>query len=320
MLLCSTMNTASEAIAIIGGTAHPVLAAAVARELGLGLVPSVIERFPDGEVSVVLGESMRKREVVLIQPTCPPVDPHLIELLALADACRRDGAKRITAVIPYFGYSRGDKRQGRHMPLMGRLVADLLQSTGIDHVLTVDAHSAQLEGFFHQQMDSLRAAPALCAVLRGHLPPNVVVVAPDAGRVAMASEYAQHLDTTVAIFHKERLSGSETRVVQLIGDVRDRPCLLIDDMIATGSTIVNAAVALREAGALPGIIVATVHGLLVGDARARLAHSGVSEVIVTDSVPVAPDGELSIRTVSIAPLLATAIRRSLDGGSLQDLC
>ncbi len=305
---------------IFSGTANPELAASLARELGVQPGACVVERFPDGEVSVRLGESVRKREVFVVQPTAPPVDTHLVELLAFADACRRDAATRITAIVPYFGYARGDNRHGRREPIMASTVADLMQTVGIDHVITVDIHTPQVEGFFRIPMDSLRAAPTLCEALRGGRRDGLVVVSPDAGRVRMATEYAEQLGAPLAVLHKQRESGTETRVRHLVGDVRDRPCLLIDDMISTGGTIARSVEALLEAGARPEITVAATHGLLLDGARDKLARSGVREVVVTDTVAVMEGGRPHVRVVSIVPLIAAALRQMMSNGSLSDLC
>src|ERR671932_304240 len=224
----------TDAATIFAGTANPDLARAVARELGVRLGACAVERFPDGEVSVRLEESVRGREVFVVQPTSPPVNDHLVELLAFADACRRASAARTTAIVPYFGYARSDKRDGRRVAVAASMVADLLQSVGVGHVVTVDVHTPQLEGFFRVPFDSLTAVPILADAVREHLPEGAAVVSPDAGRVSMATEFAQRLGAQVVVLHKRRESGSRTRVTHVVGDVRDRACLVIDDMISTG--------------------------------------------------------------------------------------
>lgn len=303
---------------ILSGTCNPGLASAVAAELGVHPGRRTINRFPDGEVEVRLDESVRGREVLLIQPTGPPVNDSLMELLALADACRRSAAARITAVVPYFGYARADRRRGRREPITASLVAQLIQAAGIDHLLTVDLHAAQIEGFFRIPVDSLTAVPTLASALGARLPHDAVVVSPDTGRVATATDFAQRLGGPVAILHKRRSSGTETAVTHVVGDVRDRPCLIIDDMISTGGTIARAVEALLQAGARPEIVVAATHGLFVGGAWATLGHRAIREVLVTDSLaPAHPDPRL--RVVGIAPLIAAAIRQMLAGGSLGEL-
>src|SRR5437588_4488871 len=226
---------------IFAGTANPDLARSIAGELGVRLSACRVERFPDGETLVLLEEPVRVREVFVVQPTAPPVNDHLVELLAFADACRRASAARTTAIMPYFGYARSDKRDRQRVPVAASMVADLLQAAGINHVVTVDVHTPQLEGFFRVPVDSLTAVPALVEAVRSLLPAGAVVVSPDAGRVRMATEFAQRLKTSVVVLHKQRESGTQTKVVHLVGDVRERACLVIDDMISTGGTMAKAS-------------------------------------------------------------------------------
>ncbi len=303
---------------LFAGTANSALAAAVAAELGVRLGRCATTRFPDGETAVHINESVRGREVFLVQPTAPPVNDHLVELLAFADACRRSAAARITAVVPYFGYARADKRHGRREAITASLVAQLMQAAGVDHIVTLDLHAEQIEGFFHIPVDNLTAVPTLSQVLRGRLPEKLVVVSPDVGRVEMAIDYAHRLDSPVVVLHKRRASGTETQVTHVVGDVRGRSCLIIDDMISTGGTIARAVEALLAAGARPEIVVAASHGLFVGEAQAKLSHEAIQDVFVTDSV--APDRSWPrLRVVPIAPLIAEAIRRLHAGGSLGNL-
>ena len=301
---------------IFAGRANVALATSVAVEMGARLGACSVERFPDGELSVRLDEPVRGREVLIIQPTSPPVNDHLIELLAFADACRRASAAHITAVIPYFGYARADKRHGRREPITASMVAALMQAVGVNHVVTIDLHAPQIEGFFHIPVDSLTTAPVMVEALRPGLPPDIVVVSPDAGRVRMATEYARLLGAPVAVLHKERASGVETRITRLVGDVRDRPCLIIDDMISTGGTIAESVEALLEAGARPEIIVAATHGLLLAGAREKLARAVTREVLVTDTVAPPAHDWPQLRVVSVAPLIASALRRYLSDGPL----
>jgi ribose-phosphate pyrophosphokinase len=310
----------AEDFIIFAGTANPELAAGVARELGVPLGACAVERFPDGELSVRLDEPVRGREVFVVQPTGPPVNEHLIELLAFADACRRASSARVTAVVPYFGYARADKRNGRREPITASMVADLMQAVGITHVVTVDVHTPQLEGFFRVPFDSLSAVGMLADALRERLPAEAVVVSPDAGRVRMATEYAHRLGTSVVVLNKRRESGTETRVTHVVGDVRDRACLIVDDMISTGGTIVKSVEALVAAGARPEVTVAATHGLLLDGARDKLSRASVREVFVTDTVPTTEDGWPQLRVVSVVPLVAAAVRRFLSDGSLGDLC
>jgi ribose-phosphate pyrophosphokinase len=307
-----------ESYAIFAGTGNPTLAQAIARELGAPLGAATVERFPDGEVSVRLEESVRAREVFVVQPTSRPVNDNLVELLAFADACRRAAASRITAVVPYFGYARADKRKGRRDPIGARMVADVLQASGVQHVVTLDVHTPQIEGFFSVPVDNLTAVPTLCGALKGRLPDDAVVVSPDLGAVGRATEYGGRLGLPTAIVHKRRKSGAEVEAVQVIGDVRGRACLLVDDMISTGGTIVEAMRALHAAGARDEVFVAATHGVFVEDARERLAAAGARAVIVTDSLPIAEAGG-PVQVVTIAPLLATALRHLIHGESLRDL-
>ena len=303
---------------IFTGTANPELAGRIADELGVPLGTCTVERFPDGEISVRLEEPVRGREVFIVQPTSPPVNEHLVELLAFADACRRASAARITAIVPYFGYARSDKRHGRREPITASMVAGLLQAVGIDHVVTIDVHAPQIEGFFRVPVDSLTAVAVLSNALRDQLPGGTVVVSPDAGRMRMATEYAHRLEASVVVLHKRRESGTETTVTHVVGDVRDRACLIVDDMISTGGTIAESIEALLAAGARPEITVAATHGLLLRDARDNLAHEAVREVIVTDTVAAGRSWR-QLRVISVAPLIAGAIRQFLADGSLSDL-
>jgi ribose-phosphate pyrophosphokinase len=305
---------------VLAGTANQPLAAAVARELGRPLGARHVERFPDGELSVQLDETVRGREVFVVQPTSPPVNDHLVELLAFADACRRAAAARFTAVVPYFGYSRSDRRNGRRQPITASLVASLMERAGVDHVITVDLHTAQVEGFFHVPVDSLTAVPLMCEALRDRpLGRELVVVSPDAGRVPMATEYAARLGAPMAVLPKRRESGTKTRVTHLVGDVKGRACLIVDDMIATGGTLLESLRVLRGAGAQPACYVVATHGLLLGDATDRLAREGVREILITDTVAQPDDRHDVVRVVSVAPLIAAAIRRVLADESLGDL-
>jgi ribose-phosphate pyrophosphokinase len=301
---------------LFSGSSNPALAAAVARSLDVELAGCVVDRFPDGELSVRLLDSVRGSHVHVIQPTSPPVNDHLMELLAFADACRRAAATSVTAIVPYFGYSRSDKRHGRREPITASMVGRLIETVGIDHVITIDLHTIQTEGFFSIPVDTLTAVPTLCAVLAEELPANTVIVSPDAGRVVLATAYAERLHLPLAVLHKRRASAHETHTTHLVGDVEGMVCLIIDDMISTGGTIVESARALREAGAQACRVAAT-HGLLLDGAAERLRDAGIESVLVTDTVPVAEAGV--IRVASVAGLLAAVIRRLREHGSLREL-
>jgi ribose-phosphate pyrophosphokinase len=315
----STEAGVSNAFTIFTGTANPALATMIAGALGVPIGSCLVERYPDGNVAVRLLESVRRKEVFLMQSTSPPVSDHLVELLALADACRRAGAARITSIVPYFGHGRADKRNGRREPIMARVVADLLEVVGVCHVITVDLHTQQIEGFFHAPVDSLTAVPTLCQALRDRVPADLVVVSPDVGRVSMATRYAQFLGAPVVVLHKRRISGAETMVTHVVGEVSDRACLIVDDMISTGGTMAESITALLTAGARPEIMVAATHGLFVHDARKKLSHPAVREVLVTDTVRVPEMDWPQLRVITIAPLIAGAVERLMADGSLGDL-
>jgi len=304
---------------IFAGTANPELAAAIAAELGMPLGSCTVERFPDGETSVQLLDLVRRKEVFLVQSVAPPVNDNLVELLALVDACRRASAARVTAVVPYFGYARSDKKHGRREPIMGRVVADVLEAVGVDHVITVDLHAPQIEGFFRIPVDALTAVPTLCTALREEVPVGVVVVAPDAGALRMATDYAHRLKGSVAVAHKRRESGTMTHVTHVVGEIAGKPCLIVDDMISTGGTIASCVDALLKAGAQPAITIAATHGLLLPGAREKLSHDAVKKVFITDTIGAAPKDWSLLQVVSLAPVIAGALRRFLEHRSLGDL-
>jgi ribose-phosphate pyrophosphokinase len=253
---------------------------------------------------------VRGHDVYLIQPTCPPVDEHLFELLLMADACRRAGAIHLTAVIPYFGYARQDRRARGREPLSVRLIADLLITSGIHRVVAVDLHSQGVESAFAIPVEPLSAIPLLAEALRSSLSRNTVIVSPDLGAAKMAESYARLLDLPVAIIHKTRLSGAEVSVQRIVGEVRDKEVLVVDDMISTGGTIEKAIQALLEAGcSASGVNVAASHGLLVGPAAERLGKLPIEKIHVSDSVPKPDHFPVPIQVSSLDALLAEAIQR-----------
>jgi ribose-phosphate pyrophosphokinase len=309
---------------LIAGSASRALAAAMEPDIGTRFAAAAIERFPDGEVSVRVEAAVRGHDVILLAATAPPVNDHLVELLALADACRRADAARITAIVPYFGYARSDRRDGRRTPIMASLVADLMERTGIDHVVTVDVHTPALEGFFHVPVDNLTAVPLIAESLGERLasgPGGAVIVAPDLGAVRLATRYAAALNLPVAVCHKRRLGGAEVSVGRITGDVAGRRCVIVDDMISTGGTIAEAVRVLNEAQARPAHVVAATHAVLVPGALEKMSDAGVRELIVTDSIePRERESARLVPTIlSIAPLLRTAIDRLIAGGSLREL-
>jgi ribose-phosphate pyrophosphokinase len=309
---------------LIAGSASQHLAAAIEHDLGRRFAAATIERFPDGEVSVCLNEPVRGEEVILLAATAPPVNDHLVELFALADACRRADAARIVAIVPYFGYARSDRRDGRRTPIMASLVAELAERAGIDQVVTLDIHAPAIEGFFRIPVDNVTAIPMLATAIAhrtaGLASPSVIV-APDLGALRLANRYATALDLPVAVCHKRRLSGADVSVNRITGDVAGRRCIIIDDMISTGATIVESVRALNDAGAMKECLVAATHAVLASGSLDKMAAAGVRDLLVTDSIESRADasGPLVPTIVSIAPLLATIIRRLLDGGSLREL-
>lgn len=308
-----------EKFLLFSGSANPDLTAAIGRGAGHRVSPSRIERFPDGEFSVHVDEPVRGRHVFVVQSLAPPVTENFFELMLFVDACRRAAAGRITAVIPYLGYARADKRHARREPIAASMMATLFQAVGIDHLVTLDLHAAQIEGFYHLPVDNLSAVRTFCDELKPRLAPGTVVVSPDEGRFKTASDYACRLETSVAVLQKQRETGSKTKVLKVIGDVRDRPCLIVDDMISTGGTIANAIDALLQSGARPEIIVAATHGVLVEGVRARLKHPALREILVTDTITPRPSDWPQIEVISIAPLLATVIQRLAAAESISDL-
>jgi len=295
-------------LSVFGGTANLPLAEAIARALGVRLGARVVERFPDGEVEVRLEEGVRGHHVYLVQPTTPPVNDNLVELLLLADACRRAAAERVIAIVPYFGYARSDRRHGSRAAVGARVVADLMEAVGVAEVITLDLHTPQVEGFFRVPVDGLSALPLLADAARERLTSDAVVVAPDAGRVKMATAYAQWLRTPLVVLHKRRDSSTRTSVTHLVGDVRGKQCLVIDDLISTGGTIADSARALHDAGARPGVLVAATHALMLGDAAEKMRRAGVSCVLTTDTIACRAPDDGFVHTVSVAGMVAAAIR------------
>ncbi|HEX7118502.1 MAG TPA: ribose-phosphate pyrophosphokinase [Longimicrobiales bacterium] len=300
---------------LLAGTASRHLAKAIAAEVGVPLGAALVERFPDGETAVRIDAPVRDRDVFVIQATSPPVNDRLIELLAFVDACRRAAAARIIAVVPYFGYARSDRRSGRCEPIMAGLTAELIQAAGVDHVVAVDAHTAQFEGFFRIPCDVLSAVPALAEAIGDEISMDAVVVAPDLGAADRAAELAERFGTSYAVLDKRRTSGTTVEVARVFGDVRGRPCVVVDDMISTGGTIAEAVRALRDAGARPEVTVVATHAVLSGPARERLLALELRALVLTDTIPVATDAWPKARIVSVAPLIAAAIRRLAEGAA-----
>jgi ribose-phosphate pyrophosphokinase len=292
---------------LIAGNAHPVLAQNIARELGMPLAEAHVGRFPDGEVDIKISQDIRGRDCFVLQPTCPPVNENWIELLLLIDTLRRASAGRITAVMPYYGYARKDRKDEGRVPISAKVLANTLSVTGADRIVTLDMHAAQIQGFFDLPVDHLYARPVLLEAVRKLGMDRPVVVTPDVGGTKMARAYAKRLGADLAIVDKRRLSGSETKIEHLIGDVDGRPCVIVDDMISTGGSITQAASVLRKSGATE-IVIAVSHAVFCGPAVERLDAAPLDHILVTDTIPTADPAPQKLETVSVASLVARAIR------------
>jgi ribose-phosphate pyrophosphokinase len=304
------------------GNANPALAKAVAAYLNLPLGNALVSRFSDDEILVEIRENVRGKDVFIIQPTCRPTNDHLMELLVLVDALRRSSASRITTVIPYFGYSRQDRRpRSARVPISAKVVANLIASVGADRVLTVDLHADQIQGFFDIAVDNVYASPILLGDIWRHEYPNLVVVSPDVGGVVRARALAKQLDDAdLAIIDKRRPRPNEAKVMNIIGEVENRTCIIIDDMVDTAGTLCEAAGALKEHGAAKVVAYCT-HPVLSGDAVKKIEASELDELVVTDTIPLEEDATASvrIRQLSIAEMLAESMRRINQEESLSSL-
>jgi ribose-phosphate pyrophosphokinase len=307
---------------IFSGNAHPALARDIAYHLNLPLGRINVGRFSDGEVSVEIMENVRGREVFLVQPTCPPVSENLMELLIMADACQRASAARITAVIPYFGYGRQDRRRrAARVPITAKLVANLLVQAGIDRVLTVDIHADQIQGFFDIPVDNVYASPVLLGDVWKQKYPNIVVVSPDVGGVERARALAKRLDDAgLAIIDKRRPQPNMAEVMHVIGEVAGKTCVLVDDMVDTAGTLCQAAAALKQRGA-SRVVAYITHPVLSGPAVERIESSALDELVVTDTIPLNGPAKTSnrIRQLSVAELLAETLRRINEAESVSSL-
>ncbi|MFT5285810.1 MAG: ribose-phosphate pyrophosphokinase [Planctomycetota bacterium] len=304
-------------IRLIAGTAHPELARSISEEMDLPLSDAHVGRFPDGEIDIKINMDVRGTDCFVLQPLCPPVNENWIELLLIIDCLRRASAGRITAVMPYYGYARKDRKDEGRVPISAKVVANTLTLTGVDRVLTLDMHAAQIQGFFEVPVDHLYAKPILLRALRKLNIENPVVVTPDVGGVKMARSYAKALGADLAIVDKRRVSGTETVIEHVIGEVADRNVIIVDDMISTGGSISQAAHIVRQHGAKQ-IVLAVSHAVFCGPAIERLDACPADKVLVTDSIPlrVAPS---RVEVVSIAPLLAQSIRHLHESKSISSL-
>jgi ribose-phosphate pyrophosphokinase len=305
---------------IFSGTANPGFAEAVATHLGTRLSNAKISRFSDGEIYIRIEENVRGADVFVIQPTCYPGDKNLMELLIMLDALKRASAARITAVIPYYGYARQDRKTQGREPITAKLVANLITTAGADRVLTADLHAWQIQGFFDVPVDNIYAAPVLNSELWRQQPENLLVVSPDVGGVIRARAMAKQLGAELAIIDKRRPKANEAKVMHIIGSVDNHTCVLMDDMVDTANTLCEAASALKDAGAKL-VTACCTHPVLSGSAVERITESDLDEVVVTNSIPLNEEAAAcdKIRQISISELLAESIRRIAEGDSVSSL-
>jgi ribose-phosphate pyrophosphokinase len=307
---------------VFSGNANLPLAEGIVRPLNMRLGMATIGRFSDGEIAVEIEENVRGREVFVIQPTCSPINENLMELLIMIDALRRSSASVITAVIPYYGYARQDRRiRSSRVPITAKLVAKMICSAGADRVLTVDLHADQIQGFFDVPVDNVYASPILLGDVWRQKYPNLIVVSPDVGGVVRARALAKRLDDAdLAIIDKRRPKPNEAKIMNIIGDVEGRSCIIVDDLVDTAGTLCQAAGALKEHGALKVVAYCT-HPVLSGHAVENIEHSALDELVVTDTIPLNSDAQRcrKIRQLSVAEMLAETIRRIAVGESVSSM-
>ena len=305
---------------VFSGRAHPALTQEICTRLGEEPGHVTLYSFSDGENYVQIDENVRGADVFVIQPTCPPVNDHLMELLIMLDAFKRSSARRVTAVIPYYGYARQDRKDKPRVPITSKLVADLITAAGADRVLTLDLHAAQIQGFFNIPVDHLFAAPVIVGHLKKLNMDDLTIVSPDAGGVERARAYAKRLGATLAIIDKRRVAANQTEVMNIIGDVKDRNVFVVDDIIDTGGTLIHTVEALLAKGAR-SINASCTHGVLSGPAVDRINKSRIHQVITTNSMPMADKEQEcpKLHTLSIAELLAEAIKRIHSEDSVSSL-
>lgn len=307
------MNFHGKDIKVFAANSNPVLAGKIAEALGVPVGKSEVKTFSDGEISVSINESVRGSDVFVVQSTCAPVNDNLMELLIMIDAFKRASAARITAVIPYMGYARQDRKAKARDPISAKLVADLITAAGADRVLTMDLHAAQIQGFFNIPVDHLLGAPILANYFRelvGNKKEEYVVVSPDLGSVTRARNFATRLDLSLAIVDKRRQRANVCEVMNIIGDVRDKKVILVDDMIDTAGTLCNAAAALMEKGGAKSVIAAATHGVLSGPAVDRIRDSVIDRVVLLDTIALSPEKRLDkFVQLDVAPVFSEAIER-----------
>jgi ribose-phosphate pyrophosphokinase len=303
---------------VFTGSAHPALAQMVVDRLGVPLGKAKVSKFSDGECAIELLEDVRGKDVFIIQPTCAPTNTNLMELILMADAMRRASAARVTAVVPYFGYARQDRRpRSARVPISARVVANMMARSGIDRVLTVDLHAEQIQGFFDIPVDNVFGSPVLLDEITNQAYDNPLVVSPDVGGVVRARAVAKQLNTDLAIIDKRREKANESQVMHIIGDVTDRTCILVDDMCDTAGTLCKAADALKANGAKRVVAYAT-HPVLSGPAVDNIINSSLDELVVTDTIPLSEASKAcsSIRQLTMADLLAESVRRVCNEESI----
>jgi len=305
---------------IFSGNSNIPLAKEICSHLSIPLGVAKVKTFSDGEIMVELGENVRGRDVYIIQSTCAPTNNNLMELLIMADALKRASAARITAVIPYFGYARQDRKVAPRTPITSKLVADLVSVSGVDRLLTMDLHAGQIQGFFNIPVDHLYAAPVLLEDINKRFDERLVVVSPDAGGTERARAFAKRLDAGLAIIDKRRSGPNVSEVMHIIGDVEGQTCMIVDDMVDTAGTLCQAAEALMQKGA-KAVYACTTHPVLSGPALERIEKSSLKELLVTNTIPM--EDKLSkcstLRSLSVAPILAEAIRRIYNDESVSSL-
>jgi ribose-phosphate pyrophosphokinase len=309
-------------MAVFSGNAHPQLAQDIARYLRIPLARAHVGRFSDGEINVEILENIRGRDAFIVQPTCPPTAENLLELLIMVDAIRRASAVRITAVIPYFGFARQDRRpRASRVPITAKLVANLIGTAGVDRVLTVDLHADQIQGFFDIAVDNVYASPILLADVWKQKYKRMMVVSPDVGGVVRARALAKRLgDADLAIIDKRRAKANQSEVMNIIGEVEGKNCVMIDDMVDTAGTLCHAAMALKDHGAA-SVTAYITHPVLSGPAVSRIAASELDEMVVTDTIPLNEEAQAcdKIRQLSVAEMLAETMRRIADEESVSSL-
>jgi len=314
------MASMKTSICIFTGNSNRQLASSICEILNMDQGQAEVKKFSDGETSVEINESIRGKDIFIVQSTCSPTNEHLMELLVMLDAVKRASARRITVVMPYFGYARQDRKASPRTPITAKLVADLLTTAGADRILTMELHAGQIQGFFDIPVDNLYAKPVMLHYIQERFINDLCVVSPDAGGVERARAFAKPLKAELAIIDKKRERANESDVMHIIGDVRGKVCLVIDDMVDTAGTMCNGAVALMEAGAQK-VVACCTHPVLSGPAISRVEASPIEELVVSDTIPLKGEASIckKITVLSVAPLLAEAIKRIYDDSSVSEL-